>query len=343
MHKYYSVKRWIGWGLFFVLLAGCSLTGPKPDIVSEEKPSDEAYSKAEIRRMVVDQPHLMSGDYFRNRIAENRHPAGADGKQNPSQNRQAADPPANAGKERGAGHLAAAADYPYELKVGLILERSGFSGADAECLMQAADRAINESMILINDTGMREAAASADCAPETDFACLAENVALYPGIRMLVIINTVRIPEAFPGKAGLRFKLMDAPIGYLYPEIEITDRIADKAQADEFLENAMTRVFNYARRRAKVMPRHCRVFSVKNSRIYISAGEISGLKAGDAFRVVSGGELVKSPAGVPVAWVPGDQKGRIRVERLVREDSAGCRLIEGEMPGQGAYVLLGDF
>lgn len=329
--------KWMGWALFLIFIAGCSLTGPKPDIVSKEKTADETYTNAEVRRMTVDQPHLMSGDYFRSRMVEDSR-ATELGEIMPG-NREKAEQPA----KMAAAPAAPPDSNGYPLKVGVLLKKNGFSASAASRLMQAADRAADENILLVNDTGMRELMASTDCAAASDIVCIAKNAALYPGVRMLVTVNEPQLPEVFPGQAGIRLALWDAALTYQYPEIEITDRIERSGQADTFLQQAMAQVFDYAKRKAGVMPAHCRVFSVKENRIYINAGQMTGIPIGETYHVVPGGDTVESPNRVPVAWVPENEKARIRVERLVGSDAAECRLIKGEMPGPGAYVLLNDF
>ena len=350
MQKYRFVRRWVGWCLCFFLLAGCSLTGPKPDIVSEEKGSDQAYSNAEVRQMVVDQPHLMSGDYFRKRNDQAMASAeleemlpGSNGKASQAGNSMRKSGNQVVVENEAACDQRVQEDDRYRLKIGFFLAKRDLPVSRASRLIQAANQAAGNNMILINDTGMQEVIASSVCPKAEDFACIAESAALYPGVRMLVIGKEVHLPEEFPAEGSIRFTVMDAALGYSYPEIEIADRIQEAPLTDEFLKDAMVRVFDYARRKAQVMPEHCRVFSVKNSRAYISAGDLNGLKEGAVYSFVRGGEFIRSPNGVPVAWVPGDIKGKLRVERLVGSDLAACRLIEGVMPGQGDYVLLDDF
>ncbi len=347
MQNHQRFLKWISCGVFLIFITSCSLTGPKPDIVSEKKSPDEIYSNAEIRRMTVDQPHLMSGDYFRKRTEEDSHkPESGEllsesREKSDQSSKMAADPSTPHSRKKAVSSPAAPPDSAeYPLKVGMLLKKSGFSDSAAGRLMQAANQAIDKHMMLVNDTGMREVMASTDCPAESDIACIAEHAALYPGVRMMVTVNGSHLPEAFPGKAAVRLTVWDAALANSYPEIEITDRIERREQAGDFLQHAMARVFDYARRKAEVMPTHCRVFSVKENDIYINAGKMTGIPIGETFRVVSGGDTVTSPNGVPVGWVPENDKARIRVERLVGSDAAGCTLVKGEMPEPGAYVLL---
>jgi len=318
-----------------IFIAGCSFIGSKPDIVSDEKSSDGAYSNSEVRRITVDQPHLMSGDYFRTRGIEDSQSAATDDVLLEGEEEKSDQPPKIAAAPADSPNLRA-----YPLKIGVLLKKDGFSATAAGRLMQAANQAADENMLLVNDTGMREAVASTDCEAASDIACIAENAALYPGVRMLLTVNQARLPETFPGQAALRLTLWDAALMYQYPEIEITDRIEGREQAEAFFQHAMAEVFDYARRKAGVMPPHCRVFSVKENRIYINAGKVTGVPVGSEYTVVSGGDTVNSPNGVPVAWVPESEEARIRVERLVGSDAAQCTVVNGELTRLGGYVLL---
>ncbi len=349
MHQYRAARRWVGYFLFFFLIAGCSLTGQKPDIVREEKEADQAYSNLEVRQMVVDHPHLMSGDYFRKRTDQDKQTAaladilpGSEADAVESGKSGKSGKPGSLENEapRSAGLAESAA---YRLKIGFFLDPRDLPASNAGRLIQAADQSAGSHMILINDTGMQEVIASTDCPKAEDVACIAESAALYPGVRMLVMMKEISLPDEFPAAGRIRFKVMDAALGYSYPEIEIADRIEKAPLAGEFLKNAMSRVFDYAHRKAQVMPQHCRVFNIKNDRVYINAGSASGLKEGAVLPFVNGGEVISSPNGFPVAWMPGEIKGKLQVADLVGSDLACCRLVGGEMPDQGAYVLVRDF
>ncbi|MFP4390710.1 MAG: hypothetical protein ACLFPR_17430, partial [Desulfococcaceae bacterium] len=64
MHRILTVAA----GLFAILaLAAC---GTRPDIASTEKKPGETYSADEVRYRTVDQPFMISGDYFREREQE---------------------------------------------------------------------------------------------------------------------------------------------------------------------------------------------------------------------------------------------------------------------------------
>jgi hypothetical protein len=88
------------------------------------------------------------------------------------------------------------------------------------------------------------------------------------------------------------------------------------------------------------MPSHARVFSVKNERIFISAGQETGLEVGQQLSLVPGGERVDSPTGTPIDWLPNEPKAVLKLERFVAQDAAACSLVEGARPKQGDYVLL---
>ena len=62
--KFLRKKNWASYFLAFTILAGCA---GAPDITSTEKSADQPYSAADVRHMTIDQPFVLSGDYFRER------------------------------------------------------------------------------------------------------------------------------------------------------------------------------------------------------------------------------------------------------------------------------------
>jgi hypothetical protein len=75
-------------------------------------------------------------------------------------------------------------------------------------------------------------------------------------------------------------------------------------------------------------------------RWHISAGQASGLKQGDGLWVRGWGEIVRAPTGAPAGWIPGERKGRLKVEQLFGRDFAACRLVEGKGPSAGDLIVL---
>lgn len=337
-------RWWIGIGVLLLFCSGCAFIEPGPDIGSTEKQEGQAYSADEKRRILLDHPGLLSGEYFLKRgmpeAEENAAP-----EQSANQGGKAGSAKQASGN-RGA-YFAGKKDFAAgvdgrRIKAGLFFAVENAGAGAAERLMEAAWRAAPENFLLINDAAIRELLVRTECVGKKDLRCMAENLALYPGVRMVIAAEEITLPESLPGRAVFSFSVMDAGLLYRYPAIQMQEQVEKAEAVDAFLRDAMEEAFAYAGRKAQLMPRHCRVFSVKNQRAYISMGKRSGIEAGDVLQVVSGGETVTSPGGLPVAWIPGAKKIRLRVESLVGEGIAACSPVDKQMPEMGDYVLMAD-
>ena len=343
--------QWAVPAVFFVMIAGCILEGPGPDIVSTEKEEGRYYSADEVRRITLDHPWLLSSEYFLNRKYPGEEAAEEEEKAKTELEERVAkleksmtgEASARATSENQAARKAAALALPaVPVKIGFYLDVPEHGGEEAASLVNAADKAAAgaEALCVVNHYTVRDILASTDCRKTGDYECMARNLTLYPGVRMLVVAENLEIPENMPGEASLRLKVMDAALASAYPSMEMTRRLEDRAHVSTFFSDAVNRAFAYAKNKAEIMPPHCRVFSVKNQRAYISAGRSSGLTPGDTLRVVSGGEAVKSPTGLLVGWLPGEETGALKVQALVGKDVAACAPVSGEMPEKGSYVLF---
>lgn len=310
-----------------IMLQGCTtLWGPKPDIVSEEKAPEQAYSNADKRRLLIDQPQMLSGDYFRERTEK------------PQENIRFKLP--GTGSELTAGKNPEVSPGDLPIKIGLFIPEGTVEGRSGEKFAEAMARSLPGGITIVPPGRLREVIAGSNCSNRGDIDCICREAALYPGIRMLVVPESLKLPDAFPGTAEIRFRLFDADLAHGYPVGQMAATVRTESEIDAFLDQTCKRILTDLQRNARIMPRHGRVFSVKSDRIYINAGKSSQLNIGDTFRLVPGGETVETPSGIPVGWVPGTVKGTIRVESFVGEDVADCILISGEMPAGGDVVLF---
>ncbi|MCF8028998.1 MAG: hypothetical protein K9K81_11580 [Desulfobacteraceae bacterium] len=326
--------------LGLVLLSGCA-AGGGPDIMSEDKKEGEAYSNADVRRMTIEHPGTLSGDYFLKRSYPEK-PAG-DAKQKPgitwahgnSQSRQAS---AQSAPAEPVGTRQSVSTGIY--KIGLTAGPDAKDDFTPRRLHHAAAGLTLEQSRVIGPEQIADVASAANCATRDMLECVGQQAALYPGVQMLVAVDSLSLPEDFPGRAAMGLRVMDTGLGYVYPPMEMTRTLEARDQAEEFVQQALQRAFDFAEQKADVMPAHCRVFSVKQDRIYISGGAASRVQPGDEFSVVSSGQVVDTPAGLPVAWVPDAPKARLRVEKMVRDDVTSCSLADGQTPQPGDYVLM---
>ncbi|MCP4351494.1 MAG: hypothetical protein GY795_39010 [Desulfobacterales bacterium] len=375
----------------------------KTDIVSTEKKEGEKYSADEIRHITVDQPFLISGDYFRERTqkpvrlsellskkeeqgstpelknsavqeskkiellskkeeqestSELKNSAVQESKkiellskkeestlelknsavqeskkikpvpeparsqipefQNPSSPKQPAD---------------SQISRPFPVKVGFILDYDNITAETAEQIMRSIPKAAETLPVVFPDQEMiNEVLANTDCLKKRDLFCISGAVRVYPGVRMLALIELFDIPKELPGSATVKIAVVDTGLMFMYPLIEITAQIKNKEDVNSFILGVIDNIAEFAHKKSEIMPWFCRSFSAENEDWYISAGKISGLKLGDKLNVVPEGKLVKSPAGLPAGWMPGTSKGTLEVKQMFGKDFAACSLIQGKGP-----------
>ncbi len=74
-----------------------------------------------------------------------------------------------------------------------------------------------------------------------------------------------------------------------------------------------------------------RVIRIESDRVYIDAGQQSGLQAGDILDVYGPGEEIINPVTeISIGWAPGALKGRIRVTGFFGIDGAYATSLEGD-------------
>ena len=328
----------IGCVVLLVTLCGC-LGGAKPDIVSEDKKEGQAYSSNEVRTMTVDRPFMLSGDYFLKRD----YPQGTE-KAEAKSARTSQNPSFEENQKSAEKRPALFNDEPDRLpignrKIGLLVLPKDLSSPGAQRLISAARQAAAGESTLIGPDELANDLSEANCRQKEFLSCLGDQAALYPGVQMLVAAGPANLPGSFPGSASLECRVMDTGLGYVYAPLEMVQTLENTDDVDRFLDQALQRALRFARRKAEVMPLYFRVFSVQQGRIYINSGASAGVSVGDEFDVVSSGQMVDTPAGLPVAWEPNAPKARIRVEKLLRNDISACSMVKGQSPNPGAYVL----
>jgi hypothetical protein len=74
-----------------------------------------------------------------------------------------------------------------------------------------------------------------------------------------------------------------------------------------------------------------RVVRIEPGRVYIDAGQQSGLRAGDILDVYGPGEEIVNPVThMSIGWAPGTLRGRIKVAGLFGIDGAYATPLEGD-------------
>ncbi len=343
-----SLKRKV-WPILLssmLLWWGCASA---PDIVSKETKEGETYSADEVRRVTVDQPFLLSGDYFRERKQEKsidigkllskKEPESKDSGVKELRNSEIQEqPPIPPSPNSSIPNPPN--PQPFPPKIGFILDYESMTRETAEEILSAAPRAAEAfSAIVADQDQITEALAGTACLEKKDLLCASRAVGVYPGVRMLALIERFDVPKQMPGTAKTRIEVVDTGLAVRYPLIEITAQIRTEAEVNAFISQVLRNLFDFAVRKSSIMPWFCRSFSGEKQSWYISAGKMSGLKPGDTLIVVSGGQLVKNPAGLPAGWIPGKQKGMLKVDLLFGKDFASCSLTEGDGPGSDDMLL----
>ncbi len=373
----------------FLCFWGC---GPKPDMVSTEKEPGEAYSADEVRRMTVDQPFLLSGEYFRERdqeprvvldemLGEKDTPAAESVAEAPaavaaSKPRPVEKPAADAREARPAEKSMAAATEPrpdippvkaaapseksgrkggapgpegassgefvLPVKVGVVVDGQGMAAGTPERISESIPMGVRGLPVVIADQDkVREVMTRAPCSSRRDLLCLSQALGVYPGVRMLVLVESAGLPERIPGTVTVRMAVVDTGLLFRYPMMEAAVPVDSAAAVDTALAGAVQRALAFAVDKSEVMPWFCRAFAFEDQTWFVTAGGRTGLKPGDRLRVLSPGKVVKSPTGLPAGWLPGEFKGRIRVDQLFGADFAACSLVEGAGPGPEDLLVRG--
>ncbi|WP_155317762.1 hypothetical protein [Desulfosarcina alkanivorans] len=317
-----------------------------PDIISNETSADHPYSNAQVRQMTVDQPALLSGDFFRERnqmALHEKEDGSADGERLEKQRTELGGHDAKierrtaVGKEDSMPTSSTLALAPVKqrmkIKVGVLFDRDRVPAGAAEVLIDAMTTvSMRFHIVPVPPVEIREAIPRHKEPLPKDLVGLSQVVSIYPGVRMLVRVETIQLPKKFPGHGIARIHLIDTAIPHRYPSLEITNQLLTKVDVVHFMDNIVSVAFEQAVYRSAIIPWFCRVFYHENHVWYVNAGKDSGLKKGDRLAVVAKGKLVRAPSGLPAGWILDDTKGALRVDRFFGKDLAVCSLLDGRGP-----------
>ncbi len=329
MGRGFRVIRWIGF-LVAVLAMGCA---GAPDIVSQEPEEGERYSAESVRRMSVDQPFLMSGDFFRERDRDreemirpgdlidsvrSKAPASDNGAEEPGPTTASADD--------------ARQDKPgWPVKVALVFDPSSIGEAVIGAAMAAVPEIEQNLPVIVADPGrVRDMLASAGCLERRDLGCVSSSLGRYPGARMVILVEGFETTDT--GAARLTVSVVDTGLNHRYPPMAIEAPAPSADDRNALVRGGVTRAVAFAVDRTTEMPWYCRTFGREGDQWYVTAGERTGLTPGDRLVVVGPGRVVKSPAGAPAGWIPGETRGTLRVESLFGDDFSACTLTDGSAP-----------
>lgn len=338
---------------------GCAGLGSGPDISSEKQDPNQKYSNAEVRRMFVDQPFLGSGDYFRERQWKDsgeevsRPETAAQGRTEDmseiEQRVASLEQSLHTQQSSDSGSATAQRDTdtpetvqtPEQVKLGFLLDRTALKpGVEKELTAAVADMPRSSSWRIYTDQALQEVLAPTGYIEDKNLAKITQTLGLYPGLRMLFLIEGADLPQGYPGHVGLTLSMVDTGLPYRYPLLEMDSEVQKASELGGTLQEIFTRLAEYAVGKSQVMPRHYRVFGLKGEKVLINGGRKSPLAPGDVLDVIPDGETVTAPTGVPVGWMPDTATGRVRIQEILGPDAAVCVPVgEGASPEQGAYVL----
>ncbi len=341
----YARHRFILPLLFLCLMAIAACSGAFPDIVSETPPEGYTFSSAQVRQIMIDNPFLLSGEYFLKRNPEKESTnfikifadAGEKARsQAETEKRLARLEQAILKKKIPEGLL-----EPYRTKIGFLLDAQNVSVVTGERFLKTVKNVTEQSgAIYVDDRDIREVLSKTDCLKRHDLACITRIIGIYPGARMLNLVEQLKVPDTFPGVAFARVSIIDTGIAYRYPILEIKMPVKNEDDCNKFMDLLASKVVEISMEKKNIMPWYCHAFSEEeDERWFISAGALSGLQEGDLLNVIRGGRLVKAPTGLPAGWVPGDPKGVVRVERLVADDLAIISLESGIPPDLEDFLI----
>lgn len=339
--------------IFLIIISawGCSNL---PDIVSTEKNKGEKYSADEVRYLTIDQPSMASGDYFRERNQEpgidplkffsksssKKIKTAAKKQDLPEKTKKPVSAPEKIEVKK-AQPVSEQHTEKFPTKVGLIIDRNNIRADTTNQIYKSAETASKDLNIIISEKQtIEEALAQLQCKNPKDLMCITKSLGVYPGIRTIILIEKYVIPDKFPGTLLAVIGVADTGLGFVYPFMEIKVPVNAKPDLNAIMPGIMRNILDFAQNKSGIMPWFCRAFSHENNEWYITAGKQSGLKPGDSLKVIKGGKLVKSPAGMPAGWIPGTEKGFLKVQTLFAKDFAVCTLEKGAGPDERDILIM---
>jgi len=236
-----------------------------------------------------------------------------------------------------------AVSYEHRIKVGVVFNRLDVPDRTASDLSRAArNYAKVAPVVFISPTEISDALSRTPCAEKRDISRCARELATYPGLRMLVLVESIRLPKVFPGEARATLHMFDPFFQSADNIAKVEANIKSPSDVAPFLRRVMETALDRAVEKSGLTPWFCRVFSGRQGEWYVNAGKLSGLKAGDRLKIVAQGTRVKAPSGQPAGWIPGPSKGVLEVQTLFGKDLAACRLVSGKEPTLEDVLLKQD-
>lgn len=110
----------------------------------------------------------------------------------------------------------------------------------------------------------------------------------------------------------------------------------DATLSDKALNGAIVKLVNNILNTLINRPWEARIIDIQSDKIFINAGERTGLKVGDKLDLVQQGKKVKNPTTNAMMQLPGKVVGLLEVESLFGtsdvDDGSVCKIVSGEAP-----------
>jgi curli biogenesis system outer membrane secretion channel CsgG len=110
----------------------------------------------------------------------------------------------------------------------------------------------------------------------------------------------------------------------------------DATLSDKALNGAIVKLVNNILNTLINRPWEARIIDIQADKVFINAGERTGLKVGNKLDVVQPGKKVKNPASNATIQLPGTVVGMLEVESLFGtsevDEGSVCKIVSGEKP-----------
>ena len=183
-----------------------------------------------------------------------------------------------------------------------------------------------------------------DVSPK-NMAKIARALGIYPAARLILFVDKVALRRDGKKVHGhLDYTMVDGFSGRSITQGEEKESASSGPGGEKaLLQELLGRIALTVERKATKYAWLSRVAMVEGKRIYLSAGEASGLKPGDILAVYGPGrEIIHPVAKVSMGFQRGDYKGKVKVLRLFGRDAAEATLVaagQGKIEGNDLVAL----
>lgn len=171
-----------------------------------------------------------------------------------------------------------------------------------------------------------------DVSPK-NMAKIARALGAYPAARLILFVDKLALRRDGKKVHGhLDYTMVDGFSGRSITQGEEKESASSGPDGEKaLLQELLGRIALTVERKAAKYVWLSRVVMVEGKRIYLSAGEASGLKPGDILAVYGQGrEIIHPVAKISMGYQPGPYKGKIRVQRLFGRDAAEAKPVVGQ-------------